>query len=158
MIYKPVDHTKNTPVIIEILHCCSSILQKLLTIMRHCGLHKISPCGTFSLSHQTPCTYNIRKVWHYVRQSVLHKTSPHGTLSISCQTCPAWPAYLENTAVALHKNNTGKLLFLCVQHWPGVTRFTFYDICDRNNLRELTLSGGLCTWWRITTEMTLCCW
>ena len=28
---------------------------------------------------------------------VSHKTSPHRTFLISCQTCPAWPAYFENT-------------------------------------------------------------
>ena len=83
-------------------HCtqssCISILQKLLRVRRHCGLCKISPCGTFFLSHQTPCTNNVWKVWYYVRQSVPHKTSPCRTFSISCQTCPACPLYLENTA------------------------------------------------------------
>ncbi len=77
-----------------------SILQKLLGVRRHCGLCKISPCGTFSLSRQTPCTHNVWKVWH-VRLSVPHKTSPRRTFLISCQTCPAWPAYLENTALVI---------------------------------------------------------
>ena len=80
----------------------SSILQKHLKVMRHCGLCKISPYGPFSISCQTHCTNNVWKVWHYVRQSNLHKTSLCGTFSILCQSCPAWPAYLENTAVDLY--------------------------------------------------------
>ena len=67
-------------------------------LTKHCGLCRISSCGTFSL----PCTNNVWKVWHYVRQRVPHKTSPHGTFSILCQTwpaTPAWLAYLENTGI-----------------------------------------------------------
>ena len=45
----------------------NSILQQHLKVMRHCGLCEISPCGTFSKSHQTPCTNNVQNVWYYVR-------------------------------------------------------------------------------------------
>ena len=66
-------------------------------VMRHCGLCKISPCRTVSLSRQTPCTNNVWKVWHYVRHSVQCKPSPCETFWVLCQTCPTWLAYFVNT-------------------------------------------------------------